>query len=96
MRGVTRNLSEIISYSEVSDPPGVAESMFKTSDPRPIEELACGACELTRTSRGEYTKTIKKNKGTSCDGLKYKYHINSFQITGSNKEEEDDDDSPAT
>ena len=48
-RGVTRNLSEIISYSALADPPGVTASMFKTSDPTPIEELAGGACEIPCT-----------------------------------------------
>ena len=50
LRGVTRNLSEIISDSVVADPLGAEASMFKTSDTTPIEELAGGACELPCTS----------------------------------------------
>ena len=71
LRGVTENLSEIISDSAVADPPGVAESMFKKSDMTPIEELAGDACELPRTSWGEDPKMIKNNKDTSCARLKY-------------------------
>ena len=96
MIGVKRNLSEIISDSAVADPPGVAASMLKTSDKTPIEELAVGACELPCMSRGEYPKIINKNKDTICAGLKYKYHINSFLLTGINQEDEDDDASPAS
>ena len=77
------------------DPPGVAESMFKTSDPTPIEDLAGGACELPHTSWGEYPKTIKKNKDTSCSGLKYKYQLNPFQVTGSTQADKHYDASPA-
>jgi hypothetical protein len=68
--------------------------MFKSADPTPKEELAQGACELPRTSRGDNPKTVKKNKDANCGGLKHKYELNSFQITGSNQEEEDETTSP--
>ena len=71
-----------------------APSMFKSADPTPKEELAQGACELPRTSRGDDPKTVKKNKDANCGGLKHKYELNSFQITGSNQEEEDETTSP--
>ena len=58
LRDATRNLSGIISNSSVADSPGVAASMFKKFYPTPIEDLACGACKIPRTSRGEYPKTI--------------------------------------
>ena len=67
-----------------------SSNMFKTLDPTPKEKLAQGACELPRTSRGDDSETIKKNKDACCVGLKYKYEPNSFQITGSNQEDEDD------
>ena len=84
-RGVTRNLSEIISDSTVADPAGAAEYMFNTSYPTPIEELAGGACELPCTSRGEDPKTTKKKKDTSYARLKYNYQLNSFEVIGSNQ-----------
>ena len=93
LRGVAINLSEIISDSEVADPPGVAASMFKTSDTTPIEELAGGACDLPRTSRGKGPKIIKNNKYTSCARLKYKYQINYFQVTLIHQEDEYEDTS---
>ena len=64
--------------------------IFKTSDLTPKEKLAQGACDLPRTSRGNDSKTIKKNKDTCCVGLKYKYKPECFQITGSNQEDEDE------
>ena len=69
-------------------------AMFKSANPTPKEELAQGACELPRTSRGDDPKTVKKNKDANCVGLKHKYELNSFQITGSNQEEEDDTSTP--
>ena len=69
MRGVTRNLSEIILDSEVSDPPGAAASMLKMSDTTPIEELAGGACELPSASQGEDPITIKGTKKQAITGL---------------------------
>ena len=75
-------------------PTGVA-AMFRTADPTPIEDLAGGACEMPRLSRGDDAKTIKKNKDASCKGLKTKYGLNSFQVTRSNQEDKDDDSSPA-
>ena len=95
LRGVTINLSEIILDSEVVDPSSVAASMFKPSDPTPIEELVGGACELPCTSRGEDPKKIKKNKDTSFSGLKYNYRLNSFQLIRSDQEDKDEDASPA-
>ena len=95
LRGVKRNLSEIISDSAVADPPVAAASMFKTSDPTPIEDIAGGTCELPRASRREDPKTIRKKKDTICAGLNYKYHLNSFQLKVTNQEDEDDDASPA-
>ena len=70
-------------------------AIFRTADPTPIEELACGACEMPRSSRGDNVKTIKKNKDASCRGVKTKYGLISFQVTGRNQEDEDDDYSPA-
>ena len=94
LRGVTINLSEIISDLPVADPPVDVESMFNTLDPKIIEELQGSACELPCTSQGEDPKTIKKKKDTNFSGMKYKYQLNSFQVTGSNQEDKDDDASP--
>ena len=94
LRSVHRDLSPSLEMADESDAAAAviatAASMFKTSDPTPKEEFARGACELPRTSRGDDAKTIKKNKDACCVGLKHKYELNSFQVTGSNQEDEDE------
>ena len=69
--------------------------MFRTVDPTPIKDLAGGACEMPRSSRGDDAKTIKKNKDANCKGPKTKYGLNSIQVTGSNQDNDDVDSSPA-
>ena len=83
---MTDSISAAMSVSSVAAVP----SMFKTADPTPKKELAQGVCELPRTPRGDDTKTVKKNKDVNYGGLKHKYDLNSFQVTGSSQEEEDD------
>ena len=69
--------------------------MFNTSDAAPIKDITGRAYELLCTSQGEDMKTIKNNKDAICAGLKYKYQINYFQVTGGNQQDEDDYASPA-
>jgi hypothetical protein len=64
-----------------------AANMLKIVYPTPREELAYGVCELPCMLQGYNPMTVKKHKDAHCGGLKHKYELNSFQVTGNSQEE---------
>ena len=66
--------------------------MFKDASPVERNALAGGSCVMSRAARGDDQKTINKNKDRCCVGLKNKFKLNHFQLTGKALEGEEDDD----
>ena len=72
-----------------------ATDMFKDADPIDKSKLAGGTCELPRSRRGSDEKTIGKNKERCCRGLKVKFGLNYFQVSGKYGEDDDNETSAA-
>ena len=68
---------------------GSAADMFKVADPVDKATLAGGSCELPRSQRGTDAKTIAKSKERACAGLKVKFDLNYYQVSGKFTEEDD-------
>ena len=73
---------------------GSATDMFKDANPVDKVTLAGGTYELPCCQQGSDAKTIVNSKERACAGLKVKFDLNYYQVSGKLKEEEDNKSMP--